>query len=118
MLGTTTSVRALDGMPSEKSRRGSGCGATSTVAAQLTRAMPSSLKAITPSAASSSICHPCSCAAGSSSSSAAVKDAAMTRMGSRYAHSGIRRGHSRTGLRSLPEAATAALVRARPSSIR
>ena len=49
MLGTATRVSALAGMPSEKSMRGNGCGGTSTVASQLTRAMPSSLKAITPS---------------------------------------------------------------------
>ena len=41
MLGITTSVAASAGMPREKSIRGNGCGATSSVASQFTKATAS-----------------------------------------------------------------------------
>ncbi len=43
IAGITTRVRDSGGMPSEKSIRGSGCGATSTVESQFTSATASRL---------------------------------------------------------------------------
>ncbi|MFZ3114566.1 MAG: hypothetical protein WA133_04215 [Syntrophales bacterium] len=58
IVGTTARVRNSEGIPSEKSRRGSGWGATSSVASQFTRATASWLTPRTERNPSRAIAHP------------------------------------------------------------
>jgi len=89
MLGTTTRVRAPAGMPLEKSIRGSVRGATSSVAAQLTSATPSSLNASTPNSAVVAHNHAGTAASACNCSSRVqAPNAAIAAIGSRYAGSG------------------------------